>query len=277
MRLAAALLLCIALCACGRSGDSADTAPDDRPFLDAIGFNKPLSLAVQLTDFTDENGIPVQNLNTHLVAALVQGKLLTFSPVRLAPWYEYTVFGAPLVGSQATFIVGTRANLTRSDERTWTDGTTHYFSETISYDIAPSPAFKFILQKSHQSFRLVLMFDRGGNAWVLDRSATGTTFNAAADANSFTSLLGLVDLGGLARGGRRGTRQGVCAAFCRRARGGRHDTRHERGCHHKRARRSRVLSRARVVPGKYDVWSDAAVLRSRLDARIRAMAPADRR
>jgi hypothetical protein len=167
-----AVALALVLTGCG-----GPAAPDDKPFLHTLGFDRPIAFTISLSGLVDDNGAVIEAPTAHAVSHLVATHHIGVTPMLRAPWISFDIPTATISGDIATLLVGTRVVTGRSDERSWKEGSTPYYAETVSYRIEPLPGWSSVFSPVAGSFRLVLRFDNASNAWMIVPAPTGTTFD----------------------------------------------------------------------------------------------------
>jgi hypothetical protein len=159
---------------------------DEKEFLNAVEFTKPISVVVQLDQFTDSYGRVQSSDNTNLIAFLANAGFIGILPqTSAAPWWHFNVSGGALENEQFTVLLGERVVTNHSDEKSWSEGAIQYYAETITYSIQLEQGIKSATnaQFNQNSFRLVLMNDPAVGRWqAIVGDVRGTTFNNSDSA-----------------------------------------------------------------------------------------------
>jgi len=106
------------------------------------------------------------------------------------PWWDFNVASGTLNNGVITIDVGLRHLGSRSEKTTWSEGSIHYFAETIAYEVVPMPTLTADLvpywpKLKSFSLRLVLAYDPAQGHWqLLSDPARGTKFDAMLDASA---------------------------------------------------------------------------------------------
>ena len=196
----AACVLSATLTSCGASH------VDDLPALQALGLDKPVTVAVPLNTIADAQGNLQENFNTHVVALLVKGGFLdAVAAPESEPYWRLGVKSGTaksegvLDAQDRTYVIriARREIVERSNERNWYEGSIQFFAETVSYKFVFDEAIAALVSRKEigpAALRLVMENDPARGAWQISIDR-GTTSN---DSELVTALNGVLDVAGQA-------------------------------------------------------------------------------
>jgi len=147
-------------CACSPTGLG---SPDDTPVLEAIHFSQPVNLQVSLNSSAPP---------TNIQAALSRAGYISAAPYSNGdPWWHFNLNDGQLANNNTDAIVnmGERQIINRSEQRSWSDNSIQYFSETINYKIVIAPRLKVasVGDIGPFSIRIVMVNDPSIGHWTL--------------------------------------------------------------------------------------------------------------
>ena len=149
--------------------------------LDAIGFNNPLAITVQLDRVSSNPNSQDNDENASLAALLIRSNYASTQPSPgAAPWWHFNVSGGTLNGNAFTFNAGSRVISSRSDEQSWSENSVQYFAETITYSIELNDQLTKVVNASFDglTLRFVAMKDPAIGTWQISSDPMrGTKFN----------------------------------------------------------------------------------------------------
>jgi len=164
------------------SGCSSKTISDadKTTLLNAIGFNTPLAITVQLDRVSPDPNSQGVDGNASLAALLIRSQYVSTLPSpNSAPWWHFNVSGGTLNGNAFTFNAGSRVISNHSDKQSWSENGIQYFAETITYSITLNDQLKKVVNPSFNglTLRFVAMKDPAiGNWQISNDPARGTKF-----------------------------------------------------------------------------------------------------
>jgi hypothetical protein len=177
----AAVVIAVLIVAVVRNHKSNAAYDNHESALDAIGFNNPLAITVQLDQVPPIPNGQYNDDNASLAALLIRANYASTQPSPdSAPWWHFNVSGGTLNGNAFTFDAGSRVISSRSDEQSWTEGSVQYFAETITYSIDLNGQLKKVVKAPLDglTLRFVAMKDPAIGTWQISNDPTrGTKFS----------------------------------------------------------------------------------------------------
>jgi len=170
---------------------------DDTPFLNALGFGGAISETVSLTHNLDANAQLPADDAASLIALLFAAKYINVVPnAGAAPYFFFGGVGAHMVDANSNMVIplGTRQIVSRSNQKSWSEGAVKFFAETVTYTVqgaADNPVLKGESVGPY-TMRLVLQNDPAVGQWQVNVDR-GTSF--APDQDSKALLQKVLEIG----------------------------------------------------------------------------------
>jgi hypothetical protein len=146
-----ATLFALPLAACGPG--ALGGAPESE-LLSAAGFDAPITVSAATNALSDNQGRMRPGDNTGLIGGFMEAGLLRIEATTAGPpWWHFVTNGEGAIqGQTLTVEFGRRKVTGRAEQRRWTEDSTDYFAETITYAIEPEPRFASIAKGAVGSF-----------------------------------------------------------------------------------------------------------------------------
>ncbi|HEY1707207.1 MAG TPA: hypothetical protein VGG10_03010 [Rhizomicrobium sp.] len=192
LALVAFLLCCCTACSRNR------VPPGEQDALASLSFGVPFTVHVSLNQSIDGAG----NLSgdpgeINLLALFARANLLRATPnMARSPWWQFTAV-APYWSNGTLLVPAARRVVTkRSEQAYWTEGSTQYYAETISYVLEPTAPLARVAKDLHVagSLRLVLQNDPAVGHWQMDGDPLRGTKWSQDDGRAL--IRALIDIGG---------------------------------------------------------------------------------